>query len=150
MPTRKMLVTWEDGAELSQSRKKPGDFSPLTRDGDNNLGHVTLSDADKDEFDYDWEPHSDPNPEAAELLGALVFLGVVVAAQKAAPHLKRWWNESAVPLARRARKRLSRDHRSEGQAVAPEPFTLVASAPTDSSQDVFVALDEYRSQHEQR
>lgn len=145
MPTRKMLVTWEDGAELSQSRKKPGDFSPLTRDGDNTLGHVTLSDADKDEYDHDWEPDSDPNPEAADLLGALVFLGVIVAAQKAAPHIKRWWNESAVPLARRARKRLSRDRRSAGQAIAPEPFTLVASAPTDSSADVFVALDEYRA-----
>lgn len=143
MPTRKMLVTWEDGADLSQSRKKPGDFSPLTRDGDNNLGHVTLSDAD--EYDYDWEPDSDPDPEAADLLGALVILGVIVAAQKAAPHLKRWWNESAVPLARRARKRLSRDGRSADQAIAAEPFTLVASAPTDSSQDVFVALDEYRA-----
>lgn len=145
MPTRRMWVTWEDGAELSQSRKKLGDYSPLTRDGDNNLGHVTLSDADEDEYDDDWEPDPDPDPQAADLLGALAILGVIVAAQKAAPHLKRWWNESALPLARRTRKRLSRDRRSEDQAIVGDPFTLVASAPTDSSQDVFVALDEYRA-----
>ncbi len=141
MPTRKMLVTWEDGAELSRSRKRPGDFSPLTRDSDNNLGHVTLSDADEDEHHDD----RDPDPQAGDLVGALAILGVILAAQKAAPHLKRWWDDSALPLARRARRRLSRDRRAEAQPIAAEPFTLVASAPTESSQDVFVALDEYRA-----
>lgn len=52
MPRKKMWVEWEDGADLSQSQKKPGDYSPLTRDGDNHLGHVTLSDADEDERDW--------------------------------------------------------------------------------------------------
>lgn len=145
MPTRKMWVTWEDDAELSRSRQRIGDFSPLTRDGDNNLGHVTLSDVDEDDYDYRREPAPDPGPEDSDLLGALVVLAVILAASRAAPHLKRWWNESARPLLRRARKRLSRNRERAGHADALEPFTLVASNPTHSSQDVFIALHEYKA-----
>lgn len=60
MPEKKMRVEWEDGANLSQSRKKPGAYSPLTRDGDNNLGHVILSDVDDDEYNWNTEPEPEP------------------------------------------------------------------------------------------
>jgi hypothetical protein len=50
MQKKKMWVEWEDGSDLSKSRKKPGQYSPLTReDSTNRLGHVTLSDVDEDE-----------------------------------------------------------------------------------------------------
>lgn len=32
MPKEKMWVEWKDGTHLSQSQKKPGGFSALTRD----------------------------------------------------------------------------------------------------------------------
>ncbi len=152
MPKKKMMVEWEDGADLSQSRKNPGDYSPLTRDGDNNLGQVTLSDVDEDEDDWQTEPEpgyvtdereSDPSQEA--LLGALAVLGVIDAAQKAAPHLKRWWSDQAVPFLKKSRKRLSKDRRTSDQVSVAEHFMLPHSAPTESSQEVVAALDEYRA-----
>src|ERR1700709_2703992 len=99
-----MQGEWEDGAELSQSRKTPGKKSPLTRDGDNNLGQVVLSDVDDDDYEYDWQTAPEPDPKAlwhinangevvldpgveALVLGAIALLGVIVAAtEKAAPH----------------------------------------------------------------
>ena len=53
MHREKMWVEYEDGARLSRSAKKPGSFSPLTRDGGtNNLGHVTLDPIDGDEMPH--------------------------------------------------------------------------------------------------
>ncbi len=72
MPKKKMWVEWDDGAELSQSHKGPGNYSPLTRDGDRNLGQVTLSDYD----DYD-------DDDAPDISG-LVPLALVVIAGLAA------------------------------------------------------------------
>ena len=50
MPRKKMWVEYDDGSRLSKSQKKPGEYSPLTReDGTKKLGHVTLSDIDEDD-----------------------------------------------------------------------------------------------------
>jgi hypothetical protein len=159
MPKKKMWVEWEDGADLSQSRKQPGHHSPLTRDGDHNLGHVVLSDVDDDEYDWQTEPEPDPErrwyinengelvpePRAEDVLGALAILGVIVAAQRAAPHVKRWWNDQAVPFLKKSRKRLSRDRGASGQLSVAEYFMLPESARTETSQEVLAALDEYRA-----
>lgn len=60
-----MWVEWDDDAHLSRSQKKPGDYSPLTRDGNNKLVHVTLSDVaedDEDEEDEEgWYLDDDPD-----------------------------------------------------------------------------------------
>jgi hypothetical protein len=157
MPEKKMWVKWEDGADLSQSRKEPGAFSPLTRDGENNLGHVTLSDVGEDEDfepiyiydddDDDGSSHSDSDDpsELEELLGALVALAVIAAAQKAAPHLKRWWNEQALPFLKGSQQRLAKGRSAKHEATAAESSTLELFAPTESSQEVFTALEEYRA-----
>jgi hypothetical protein len=152
MPKKKMMVEWDDGADLSQSRKKPGNYSPLTRDGDNNLGHVVLSDVDDDEDEDDWESDPEPTddtdesePQAEDLLVALAVLGVIVAAGKAAPYLKRWWTDRAVPFLKKSRKRLSKDRRAGDQVSVEEYFMLPHAASKKSSQEVFAALDEYRA-----
>jgi hypothetical protein len=144
MPEKKMWVHWEDGAELSQSRKKPGARSPLTRDGDNNLGHVTLRDVDEDE--EDWHAVQDSEERASglteeELLGALFLVGVVIAAaEKAAPHIRRWWNERAVPFLQKSRNKPSVDPGARDNISVAEQ-----SASPESSQEVIAALDEYRA-----
>lgn len=135
MPDRKMTVHWEDGAELSQSLKKPGNFSPLTRDRDNNLGHVTLSDVDEDE-----------GLTKEELLGALFLVAVAVAAGViAAPQIRRWWDDRAVPFLKKSRSRLSKDPGARGNVSVAEPLMLPQSASTESSQEVIASLDEHRA-----
>lgn len=94
------------------------------------------------------------------MLGALVILGVIVAAQKAAPLVRRLWNDQAVPFLRKSRNRLSRNRAAEGQVPVAEYsegeqaygaeyldeyFKPLQSAPTESSQEVVAALDEYRA-----
>lgn len=61
MSAKKMWVHLEDGSELSKSRKKPGQYSPLTReDGTGRLGHVTLSEIDEDEGEESSIPYTPP------------------------------------------------------------------------------------------
>lgn len=162
MPKKKMLVEWDDGADLSQSRKKPGALSPLTRDGDNKLGHVTLSEVDDDEEDWesdrDWEEAAEARraeQEAQAELVALVVLALIAGTQKAAPHVKRWWNDQAVPFMRRSRSRLPRARLPRRRAAADESFVEISvdeyfmlphPAQTQPSADVTNALAEYRAQ----
>ena len=84
--------------------------------------------------------------EAAVELAALALLGVIVAAQKAAPHVRRWWNGRARPFLKNTRTKLSRTRKGDSsQVVAAEASILADSAPAASSQEVFTALDEYRA-----
>ncbi|BEL04289.1 hypothetical protein Q0Z83_024800 [Actinoplanes sichuanensis] len=123
MPRKKMWVTYEDDAELSKSHKRPGSFSPLTReDGTNKLGHVTLDPIDEDEEDDD-EPsvsyvfhththtyeHADTQPQQKRAeqdddtdLVELVALGVAALAVTAAPAVRKtveWWRKRRQPRA---------------------------------------------------
>ena len=98
-----MQVEWEDGAELSRSQKRPGHFSPLTRDRDNNLvGQVTLSDVDdvddgeEDEEGSEWTSDSfEEEPSWGELLTqaeeVIDDLNVIL------NDLYRWWHDREHP-----------------------------------------------------
>lgn len=125
VPKKKMWVDWDDDAHLSQSRKNPGDFSPLTRDDVGNLfGHVTLSDieegdepspssssGDFDSYDGDGcEPEQrsyrpdelSPAAQAAVDFASQVAAAVLVhlidrAIDAAKPRVRRWWDGRALP-----------------------------------------------------
>ncbi|WP_328474079.1 hypothetical protein OHA21_14210 [Actinoplanes sp. NBC_00393] len=118
MPRKKMWVTYEDDAELSKSHKRPGSFSPLTReDGTNKLGHVTLDPIDEDEEDdepsvsyvfhthtYEHADTSSPQKRAERDddtdLVELVVLGVAALAVNAAPAVRKtvqWWRNRRQP-----------------------------------------------------
>lgn len=165
-----MWVEWEDGADLSQSQKKPGDYSPLTRDADKRLGHVTLSDVSDGEATPDPEPTSRPAPatepktvyvyvtddreseadaqrqaEREQFFATLAALGVIYAAQKAAPHVQRWWNDKSVPFLRSARAKVSRTRKTGSTSVVVEPPAAAEHASAEPSQEVLTALDDYRA-----
>lgn len=98
MPRRKMWVEWDDDANLSQSQKKLGDYSPLTRDSSNKLGQATMSDVDDDDSSPSYSPQlhgSDPGEQAPEIsslvpwaLVAVAGIAVGVAGAKVARHTK--------------------------------------------------------------
>jgi len=135
-----MWVEWEDGSDLSKSRKKPGRYSPLTREDDTNrLGHVTLSDVDEDEGEGSSVMYAPPvydsyenasqlsaitaeeREELARLLADLITVGAILAVRAAAPHVKRLWNDKAAPALRSARdktaSRFAEVRRRAGQGV---------------------------------
>lgn len=140
MPKRLMWVEYGDDAELSRSQKSPGDYSPLTRDADGNLGHVTMSDADEDDRGLvdDWMPglDSDANDEHkwseedVEVLTVLV--GAVLVAAR--PHVERWWKERALPTIKATNESVRRrfaKNRKAGQTVT-EAIVSVDFAPGEA------------------
>lgn len=160
-----MWVEWEDGADLSKSRKKPGQYSPLTRkDGTNRLGHVTLSDVDKDEGEGSSATYAQPvygsdenasqssalTAEEREELARLITVGAIVAV-RAAPHVKRLWNDKAAPALRSARDKTAsglaevrqRVRRGDSDSDSDELATFVESVSADSPEGVTTALEAY-------
>ena len=128
-----MWVDWDDDAELSRSQKRPGAYSPLTRDTDGDLGHVTLDDADEYEYDLGdgWRRDSDASATDDERLTAeeiselvLIITAGVVAAT---PHVTRWWKTHARPTIKSTneslRNRFARTRKTERPTEATETAT---------------------------
>lgn len=149
----KMWVTREKNTHLSQSKKTPGQQSPLTRDNDSNeLGQVTLS-AIEDEAE-DWSQPSivyvdtAPLPKSAaqealereiqERIGQLI--DIVVA--KAKPHVKKFHNEKALPAFQTKWENRPR-RKSRKQLPASEPMSI-AEMRVVVSQEVEESTAEYR------
>lgn len=154
MPRRVMVVEYEDGADLSRSRKRPGGYSPLTRDGDRKLGQVILEDPDWDELrrTVGEPPTADDlsrRASAADLtpwgqvivavFSPLIEAGVDAVGRRA----ERWWDERACPAIESAV--VSTWHRltKAGKVRRPSPdtevVTLVDAASENSSTLVDVA-----------
>lgn len=111
----KMWVTRPAGTHLSESQKKPGEYSPLTRDDKTNeLRQVTLDPIDEGEADswsslppvWDYgttASTSAKRPEADEELheAIAVLVGAVIGGTVvAAPYVKKWWEDNALPAMR--------------------------------------------------
>ncbi|MGI5418579.1 hypothetical protein [Actinomadura luteofluorescens] len=123
--TEKMYVTRRKDSHYSNSRKKPGEFSPLTRsEVDAELDQVTLRHVEEDEesFAYDDGPvrfREEPEPprrskeqeELEELARKVVRELLIVAIEYGAPYAKRLWIEKLHP-AFRTRAERRREHRA--------------------------------------
>lgn len=94
--------------------------------------------------------------QAQALLAALVVLGTLKAVELAAPHLKRWWRNQALPFIRSTRKKLTRARKADGEAADGEVGDLIECVPSmlvdappetsaESSREVITALEEYRA-----
>ncbi|MEU8314653.1 hypothetical protein [Micromonospora sp. NPDC049033] len=153
-----MWVEYDDGSHLSQSQKKPGEYSPLTReDGTNKLGHVTLSDIEEDDeedpYVYTTDPSEPDRPPAPaepllsdremEMLGTLLILGATAAVDKAKPHVTRWL-EQAAPVVRSTWSRF-RLREIGGPATRAEKAAAAEAAPPTETQEVVAALEAYRA-----
>jgi hypothetical protein len=92
-----MWVEYDDGAHLSHSHKKPGDFRPLARDDTTNeLSQVTLSPYVEDEAD----PATGRNKGVEALaLAAAVAVGFAIARLRRASRV----GGSTVPFRQRSR-----------------------------------------------
>ncbi|MET8353251.1 hypothetical protein [Micromonospora sp. NPDC005206] len=161
MPKKKMWVEYDDGSRLSNSQKKPGEYSPLTReDGTNKLGHVTLSDIDEDDeedpsmaYVYTMdssEPDRPPAPaepwlsdREREMLVDLLLLGATTAVDKAKPHVTRWL-EQAVPAVRSTWNRFRSREPGRSATRAEHAAAAEAAAPPER-QEVVAALEAYRA-----
>ncbi|WP_440065583.1 hypothetical protein [Streptosporangium sp. OZ121] len=153
------VVRVPKGADLSQSRKTAGAHRGLTRDSDTNkLGHAEIFLKDESQEDvpaesppvfvntneYAPDSRAQERSELEALLGVLVLLVAVKAAEKAAPHLKRWWDDQALPFMKSARSRLARTRKADSQAARTESTTLMGPASAEDSQRVVAGLEGHR------
>lgn len=161
MPRDNFDVEVPEGTHLGFSRDTDGAYRAHLFDDETNelVGHAELFEPAEGEYvgsvmdaqpvytnvANDRSTSQEDEAELQEVLGALAVLGIIVAAQRAAPHLKRWWNDRALPFLRKSKNRLPKARRSKSDAAVVESFALMEPAPEPSAQDVFTALDEYRT-----
>jgi len=143
--TERMNVTRRKDSRYSQSRKKPGEFSPLTRSDEDELGQVTLSPIVED--DETTEPeviyvYEEPEPPRSSkeqeewdaFVQQVVRELLTVAVVYGAPIAKRLWLERFRPAIqarserRRARRSLRRQRRADKKNTAAEAKVADLSA----------------------
>lgn len=156
--TEKMYVTRRKDSRYSQSRKKPGEFSPLTRSDEDDLGQVTLSpindgdDAPEPETIYIYEESEPPRrtreqEEWDAFVQQVVRELLVVAIEYGTPIAKRLWIDKFLPairarnMRRRARRVLRRQRRAEKKnavilAKVVEPATDIATVAQEFKTDM--------------
>lgn len=147
----KMWVTRPVGTHLSDSKKRPGEHSPLTRDDETNeLGQVTLESIGEDEDDAspNWAPCVDygaaadalparsPEDDAfAEALGYAIVALAVITAVKGAPLVKRWWDDDGLPAMRSTMASAMESARNMKTAVA-STVTSTMSLTAESARNM--------------
>lgn len=172
MARKNFDVEVPDGQHLGFSRDTDGAYRAHLFDNETNdlVGHAELFETDEDsarepyvEYVYVSEPASGErreltDDELAELLGALVGLGIIVAAfaAEAAPHVKKWWQDTAVPGIRSARNKAVRtlsapwkNVATKWKATPPNASQVILrdaeAAPQTPSTELEVAFQKYRA-----
>lgn len=147
MQERLAVIRCEDGAQFTASQKIPGDFSALTRqkdDGTNRLGQVTFRNPTEEDLatllppgtHTRHDPGTQERADAARLAAELIVAAGAELARWAAPHVKLWLREQALPAAKQGWKRLrGRRHTGRGTDTV-EPSSVTASAVVSGSDAV--------------
>lgn len=145
------------GTHLSRSRETDGAHRGLTRDPDTKkLGHAEIFLKDKaDSPSNEYARHPPVTEEASvprasepsildQVIAAVVSHAIDVAVAEAKPHVKRLWNDKALPAIKSARDRtqnkIVKARRADRQADTAELATFVEVAPADSSEEVVAAV----------
>jgi hypothetical protein len=165
------IIRMPRGERLADSKKTEGwsrGFTPKSTDKGPEHVEIRLKDEDEGSasdtgpaepqfifIDEDIEPPREKTreqQELEELLGLLVVLGLVKAAEWAQPRLERFWNESVVPffIAKRDHFNAKRDQRQErkaqrraGKQPAEVPTTVTEATPVEETNRVSAALEAY-------
>lgn len=137
-----------EGQHLGTSRNVDGAVTGhLFEDGTNDLkGHAAWHWVDDPEEEYSsgqvYEPPhklTQEEREAAEKITGFILAGIFIGVEEAAPYVKRWWNERALPAVASAWKRVSKPREQRQSAASVSPSTGGATF-TASPMGVEVAI----------
>jgi hypothetical protein len=154
--TEKMFVTRRSDSRYSKSHKKPGELSPLTRSGDDELGQVTLSHIDEDDdpsrsysepvdtYGQAEPPHrSKEQEERDDFVRAVVRDLLLIAIERGTPYAKRLWIQKVRP-AIQARAQIRGERRALRRQRRVEKGNAVTEAKIiDPTQDMATAAAEF-------
>jgi hypothetical protein len=145
-------------AQLPGKSKKGGLDQNIYDDQGNLAGHARFIPDDGSDDDYDCKYEDDCRrgsdaesekvrltPEEiaqlAELLAIAILAGV-----KAAPHVRQWWDDQALPAVKAQWSRLTRSRKAESrQTVVPEVRAIATAMPVADSPHVTSALAVYQA-----
>ncbi|ODT27382.1 MAG: hypothetical protein ABS63_08625 [Microbacterium sp. SCN 70-27] len=122
-----------EGQHLGTSREHDGAVTGHLFDEDNNLkGHAAWQWVDEPEESYSpvyvESPTRELTPEERELIEqatALLLALIIIGVQAAAPRVRRWWNQTALPVIRRAWQRATRRNAQPDVVVEAEMVELL-------------------------
>lgn len=110
--------------------------------------HATFIPDEGDQYEYelDHEPSglSDEDRRRAEELGALLGAALVAIAVAAAPHVKRWWLDTAWPGVKKLIARKPKAVATRDESAAHVLTALSKAEPADISTAIELAIDETR------
>lgn len=90
--------------------------------------------------EYWSDSRSKERDELVELVSELLSRAIGHAAAAAMPHVKRWWNDQALPAIKSQGSRLARRRKADRQPAAAEAPTVLEATVVTSSHEVIAAL----------
>ncbi|CAM5397833.1 putative protein OS=Streptomyces pilosus OX=28893 GN=GCM10010280_38880 PE=4 SV=1 [Streptomyces pilosus] len=154
----KIRGTYEYPDDLTPGQAKDGGLHHNLYDDGHLVGHAKfIPDDDVEEYSSSdlppFNPHEpDCNCEAnsrsrerlepEEVLEALVTL--VKAVEWAAPRVRRWWSNQALPLVKSVRNKLARSRGAHDPSAPPASATWVRPAPTEAPQEASAEREDHR------
>jgi len=141
--------------DLTPGRSQDGGLSQLLYDDQGHLtDHGTFIPDDEDayEFEAEPEPESLSPEEMGQAIGALIGVALVVVAGaiQAAPHVKHWWQDEALPrlknlFTKKQNPVPTATDLGRSQPAATQMAAITPVAPVDFSKAVDVALEDSRT-----
>jgi hypothetical protein len=117
-----------------------GDFFP---DGENEVDPPT-------DNEYRSDSRTKERDELAEAISDFLACAIAHAAVAAKPHVKRWWDDQALPAIKSRWNKMPRRNRPAGtretdsRPATAEASTVIEATVADSPQEVVAELDGYR------
>ncbi|MCX5524709.1 hypothetical protein OG342_17855 [Streptomyces bobili] len=155
----KIRGTYEYPDGLTPGQAKDGSLHHNLYDDGRLVSHAKFVPDDENEEDLPSDPppssphefdcncdsnsRSQERLDPEEVLEALVTL--IKAVEWAAPRIKRWWNNQALPLVRSVRTKVVRSREDDNPNAPTASATWVESAPSDASQGAMADLEENRA-----
>ncbi len=155
MVRKTVEIEYEEGMQLGRSRDGDGASSPnLFTPGSKGVkGQVKIYDIGEGEGDlltdsppvvcvaseYGADSRGRERLEPEEIVELLAIL--VEVAERAAPRLKRWWNDQLRPFVKSTRSRLARTGKDESRAITPESSALVESVSSEDLRELVAELE---------
>jgi hypothetical protein len=162
VPKKRFDVEVPEGTHLGVSRDTDGAYRAHLFDDDTNelVGHAELFEPVQDAAEaptepspvfvyiddrYEYEARVREPSEAEKLVGNLLLLGVLIAVEKAKPHVKEWWAEQARPALRAKWNGLAESKPSRTSRRTSVKASATSGAAVDESpNEVLDALDAYK------
>jgi hypothetical protein len=136
MPSYEPVVP--KGQHLGTSHEVNGAVTGHLFDDETNKlqGHAAWREVDEPEYDYSSPDNEEPprpltqeEIEQIAELAALIIFGIVKAVAVTSPHIKRWWDEQVLPIAKSAWKRIPKPRNGNRQVASAAPRAAFIASP---------------------